>query len=127
MAQALGRLEEIWNEQVPLLSAYDPHYLRMALEARNMVLVAMFRLKSALARKESRQVLSEDYPDLDNKDWVRWVTLRREGEAIKVDTEEVPLERYRLKPKPERFLHPLWQAARDEGQIRIEKGQVIWV
>ncbi|MBM2832421.1 MAG: Succinate dehydrogenase flavoprotein subunit, partial [Dehalococcoidia bacterium] len=127
MIQALRRVEELWNEQVPRLCAYDFHYLRMALETRNMVLTAMFLLKSALAREESREMLREDYPDRDNKDWVRWVTLKKEGEEAKVGTEAVALERCRIKPEPERSLHPLWEVVKRQGQIRIENGQVAWV
>lgn len=126
MLRALERVEVIWKSEVPLLHAYDPHYLRMALEARNMVLIATFILKSALLRKESREAVREDYPYLDNAGWAKRITLRRQGAETVLVSEEMPWERYRLKPKPERVLHPLWQAAEKDGAIRIENAAVSW-
>lgn len=126
MEKALRKLEGIWENQVPLLCAYDLHYLRMALEARNMVLIAILKLKSAQFRKESRQVLREDYPFMDNQNWVSWVALKKEGGQMRVDAEGVSFEGYRLRPKPEKLLHPLWQAAQKAGAIRLENEEVSW-
>lgn len=40
----------------------------------------------------------EDYPDVDNADWLKWIILEdREGE-MDISTEDVPTERYPIKP-----------------------------
>lgn len=127
MARALKEVESIQNDQVPLLCAYDPHYLRMAIEARNLALVFQLMLKSCLFRQESRETLREDYPYIDNIDWLKWVTVRKEGEGVNIGAVEVPLERYKLKPRKEKDLHPIWQAAEKQGVIHIEGGRVKWV
>jgi len=127
LSKALQEVESIWSDQVPLLYAYDPHYLRMAHEASNIVLVARMMLKSALYRQESRVCLREDYPYLDNAGWVKLVTLKREGERMSLGEAPVSLERSKLKPQPEKLLHPLWQSAEKQGIIRIEEGSVKWV
>ena len=127
LAKALEEVEGIWHDQVPLLYAYDPHYLRMAHEASNIVLVAMMMLKSALERKESREALREDYPYLDNANWVKLVTVQKEGERMSIGAAPVSLERSKLQPAKEKSLNPLWQVAEKQGIIRIEEGKVRWV
>jgi succinate dehydrogenase/fumarate reductase flavoprotein subunit len=126
MERALQTVEDTRKNQVPLLCAYDPHYLRMALEARYMTLVAMLQLKSALFRRESRENLREDYPFIDNQNWLKWVTVRREGEEMKVGTEALPFERYPVKPGTGKALHPLWQRAEGMGIVSIDQGEVRW-
>lgn len=126
LLKALDRVESIWKDEVPLLKAYDPHYLRMAIEAANICQVGLLMLKSSLLRKESREVLREDYPYLDNADWLKLVTANRNGDDIKIGTVDVPLQRYKLKPKREKVLNPIWRVAEAEGQVRIEGGQVSW-
>ncbi|MDP2743751.1 MAG: FAD-dependent oxidoreductase [Dehalococcoidia bacterium] len=126
MERALRTVEEIWRDQAPLLCAYDPHYLRMAHEARYMTLVGMLQLRSALFRKESRENLREDYPLIDNESWLKWVTVRREGDGVKVGAEMLPVERYPVKPKPDKTLHPLWQRVEGMGIVKIEQGEVRW-
>ncbi|MBM2831903.1 MAG: Succinate dehydrogenase flavoprotein subunit [Dehalococcoidia bacterium] len=106
MERALKTVEEIWRDQAPLLCAYDPHYLRMA--------------------HEGRYNLREDYPLIDNESWLKWVTVRREGDGVKVGMEMLPFERYPVKPRPDKTLHPLWQRAADMGVVSIDGGQVRW-
>jgi hypothetical protein len=53
--------------------------------------------------------------------------MQQVGEEIKVSTEDVPLEKYRLRPEQPRRLHPMWQVAEGLGAIRIEKGEAVWV
>lgn len=78
LKKALEEVERIRDNQLPLLHAYDPHYLRMAHEAQNMVLCAEMWLRSVLERKESRgSILREDYPEVDNINWLKWITLKK--------------------------------------------------
>ncbi len=77
LQQSLDAICELRDEVVPLLKAYDPHYLRMGLEAANMVRCGELFLRAALARRESRgSHLREDYPAIDNENWLKWIILR---------------------------------------------------
>ena len=61
LEKALSEVERLRDEEVPLLHASDAHYLRLANEAKSMVLVAEMYLRSRLLRKESRDsCLRED-------------------------------------------------------------------
>ncbi|MDZ4246448.1 MAG: FAD-dependent oxidoreductase [Dehalococcoidia bacterium] len=127
LGKALEEIEQIRDDLVPKLHAYDPHYLRMANEARNMVQTAEIVLRSALARKESRGILREDYPYTDNTNWMKWVLARESGGKVTVETADMPLNRYPLKPPAGRVLHPLWQAAIKTGNARLVDDVIQWV
>lgn len=122
--KALKQVEEIALTQVPLIQAYDPHYLRTAHEARNMVLCTQMWLKSAINRKESRGlILREDYPETDNINWLKWITLEKGKKEMEIKTEDIPIQRYRLKPKKEKFLHPMWEIAKRRGINGYQKNR----
>ena len=124
---ALDRILEIKHEDAPLLQAYDPHYLRMAHEAANLVLVAEASLRSALFRKESRFAIREDYPYVDNRDWLQWTRVRKRGEVMEVGTRDVPIASYLYQPESQgRYLHPRWETVEKLGMVRIEKEAVKW-
>lgn len=73
LEKAIKEVERIRDEQVLLLYASDPHYLRLANETKTMVLVAEMYLRSRLLRKESRDgCLREDYPYTDNVNWLKY-------------------------------------------------------
>jgi len=105
---SLNRLMDIRDHVVPHLKAHDPHCLRMAVEAANMVTCGELFLRAALARTESRgSHLREDFPDTDNKGWLKWVILREEKGGITVSTRNIPIDRYPMKPPKERYTHPI--------------------
>ncbi len=113
---AITEIERIRDEEVPLLYATDAHYLRLANEVQSMVLVAEMFLKSRLLRKESRNTyLREDYPYTDDVNWLKNTRLRQEHGKMTFWTEDMPLDRYRLKPKQEMYLHPIFKAAKRKG------------
>jgi succinate dehydrogenase/fumarate reductase flavoprotein subunit len=116
LEKAIRELARIGDEEVPLLYASDAHYLRLANEVRSMVLVAEMFLKSRLLRKESRNTyLREDYPFTDNVNWLKNTRLRQENGKMELWTEDVPLDSQRIKPKLERYLHPIFEAAKKRG------------
>jgi len=100
-----------------LLYATDPHYLRLANEVKSMVLVAEMYLKSRILRKESRGqcMLREDYPYVDNIDWLKWTMLKQEEGKMKIWTGDCPVEGYKVKPKKERYLHEVFEVATKRG------------
>ncbi|MFC1980511.1 FAD-binding protein, partial [Chloroflexota bacterium] len=53
----------------------------------------------SLARTESRgSHFREDYQEQDDVNWLKWVIAKREDDDIKVWTESIPFDKYRLKP-----------------------------
>jgi succinate dehydrogenase/fumarate reductase flavoprotein subunit len=116
LEKAITEIERIRDEEVPMLYASDAHYLRLANEVQSIVLVSEMFLKSRLLRKESRNThLREDYPYTDNVNWLKNTRLKQEGGKMKFWTEDIPLESYRLKPKLERYLHPIFELAKGKG------------
>jgi succinate dehydrogenase/fumarate reductase flavoprotein subunit len=93
---------------VPLLKAYDPHYLRMAIEASNMVTCGELFLRAAITRTESRgSHLREDHPDIDNINWLRWIILKQHNGNTSVSAEEIPIETYPMRPGKKKYAHPV--------------------
>jgi len=127
--KALEEIEYIREYDAPKLCAYDPHYLRMAHEAANLVWVAEVSLRSAIFRKESRQALREDYPYIDNENWLKWTEVRNAGNGkMDITATDVPIDTYPFKPEiPGKALHLQWQLAEKAGIIKIENGEVKWV
>jgi succinate dehydrogenase/fumarate reductase flavoprotein subunit len=116
LEKAIGAIERIRDEELPLLYAFDAHYLRLAKEVQSMVLVAEMFLKSRLLREESRGTfLREDYPHTDNVNWLLNTRLKKENGKMKFWTEDIPIESYKLKPKKKRYLHPIFKAAKNRG------------
>ncbi len=108
MQEALDKMVRLRHEAVPHLKAYDPHYLRMAIEASNMVTCGELFLRAAITRRESRgSHLREDCPEIDNVDWLKWVILRGENGQIGVSTEDIPIGFYPMKPERKRYPHPV--------------------
>jgi succinate dehydrogenase/fumarate reductase flavoprotein subunit len=108
LQKALDRICQIRDDVVPYLKAYDPHYLRMAIEASNMVTSGELFLRAAIARKESRgSHLREDFPEMDNINWLKWIVLKQDNNHVTCTTEDIPIESYPLKPEREKTLHPV--------------------
>lgn len=81
----------------------DYHYLCTANEARSMVLAAEMHFRSAMLRKESRGwFIREDYPERDDENWLKYITIRLEDpnkkDVYTFETLDCPIETYPLKP-----------------------------
>lgn len=87
------------RQLVQNLKAVDFHDLLSCHEAEAMVLSAEMQLKGSLLRKESRGwFMREDYPKMDNANWLKWITVKDlDGEMI-FDTEDVPIDKWPIKP-----------------------------
>jgi succinate dehydrogenase / fumarate reductase flavoprotein subunit len=111
LRKGIEEVADLKADLLPVLKAYDPHYLRMALEAKNMLLCAECFLKAALAREESRgSHLREDFPFSENGHWLKWIILRQADEKLKLREEPIPLHRFPLKPSVDRVKHPIIEA-----------------
>jgi len=97
LEKALGRVLEI-KAKLPELCAKDWHYLSACNEVKSMVTSAEMFFRASIERKESRGwFMREDYPEMDNKKWLKWIIIQnRKGEMV-ISTEDVPIERYPIK------------------------------
>jgi succinate dehydrogenase/fumarate reductase flavoprotein subunit len=81
------------------MKAGDFHELLSCHEADAMVLSAEMQFRSAALRKESRGwFLREDYPETDNANWLKWIIVKRQGDEMTFTTEDVPYEKWPVKP-----------------------------
>jgi succinate dehydrogenase/fumarate reductase flavoprotein subunit len=52
-----------------------------------------------MMRKESRGWFTrEDYPQMDNQNWLKWITVKNENGEMVFGTEDVPYEKWAVKP-----------------------------
>ncbi|MFC2056683.1 FAD-dependent oxidoreductase [Chloroflexota bacterium] len=101
MQEALAKVEEV-KEKLPTLWAKDLHDLVKAHESASMALCAEMTYRPALMRRESRSTfLREDYPERDDQNWLKWIILQKEKEEMKLRTEPVPFDKYKVKPPKE--------------------------
>lgn len=95
---SLRKLEKI-KSMISKMKAEDFHDLLSCHEAEAMVLCAEMQFKAASMRKESRGwFLREDYPDMDNENWLKWIIVENEGGNMVLKTENVPIEEYDVQP-----------------------------
>ncbi len=92
LLEAEKELTKLKEENLPKLFGRKPHEVMEALEATNLLIVASLVVKAALARKESRGAHCRiDYPNQDDKNWLKHVVLTKRREKTKVDTRTVAM------------------------------------
>lgn len=81
------------------LKANDFHEVLSCHEAEAMVLCCEMQLKAASMRKESRGwFLREDFPLMDNENWLKWIIIKNEDGEMTLHTEDVPIDTYDVQP-----------------------------
>lgn len=91
----IGHLQPEINE----LKANDTHELAKCVDAQSMALCAEMFYRASLMRKESRGFhLREDYPAMDNANWLKWINLRNANGKMELYTEDIPFEKYPYQP-----------------------------
>jgi len=98
----LRKVEKAKNDLVDLW-ADDYHELSNCHEAEAMVLCAEMQFRAASMRKESRGwFLREDYPEMDNEDWLKYIIVQNVEGEMSFRTEDVPVERWQIKAPVQR-------------------------
>ena len=98
MEEALARVKDI-GKKLPSLAAADPHHLVACNEVRSMCHSAETFYVSSLARTESRGWhYREDYPERDDRNWLKWVIVKQKAGKPVVTTEPIPIDKYKFKP-----------------------------
>ena len=95
---ALTELNSL-DEKLTNLQAKDLHYLSKCHEVKSMAICAELTFRAALKRSESRGFhFREDFPERDDKNWLKWIVVKQNNGEMVVSTEPVPIEKYRYKP-----------------------------
>lgn len=94
---AFDKVEDLEKTYVPRLQADNAHDLRKAFEVVSMITVAKLILKSEFFRKESRcGVRKEEYPQMDNVNWLKWIYAFKQGDEIAIGAEDIPTPYYEV-------------------------------
>ena len=94
----LRKLEKV-KAMIPQMKADDFHYLLACHEAEAMVFSAEMHFRASSMRKESRGwFLREDYPQMDNANWLKWIVVENDNGEMKFTTEDVPIDTYQVQP-----------------------------
>jgi len=110
LEKGIKRMEEINHEKVQKLTADNPHQLAKVHGLRNMAEVLELMMRSHLYRRESRGgFVREDYPEMDNINWLKWIKIKQDGKTLNITDEPIPVDKYPLKPKAEKVLHPIFK------------------
>jgi succinate dehydrogenase/fumarate reductase flavoprotein subunit len=98
MKEALAIVREA-RDRLAGVGAADFHDLARYHSAESMALAAEFTFRSAMMREESRAGhFREDFPQKDDKNWFRWITIERRKDKPFLDTLPVPLNTYKFQP-----------------------------
>jgi succinate dehydrogenase / fumarate reductase flavoprotein subunit len=98
LEEALSKVNSV-KENLPDLKAKDLHYLSKCHEIKSMTLCAELTLKAALMRTESRGFhYREDYPERDDKNWLKWIILKKGDNKTELSTMPIPIAQYKVKP-----------------------------
>ena len=98
IAKALEQVEKALG-MVKDLKAVDFHDLISCHEAEAIAICAELLFRAAEMRKESRGwFLREDYPDMDNKNWLKWINIKQYNGETVFETENIPYEKWPVKP-----------------------------
>jgi succinate dehydrogenase / fumarate reductase flavoprotein subunit len=98
MKEALGIVKEA-REKLARVGAADFHDLARYHAAESMAMAAEFTFRAALLREESRAGhFREDFPQKDDKNWFKWITIQRKKDVPELATLPVPWKTYRFQP-----------------------------
>ncbi|NLL38035.1 MAG: FAD-binding protein [Clostridiales bacterium] len=88
------------KELAKTMKAVDFHDMLACHEAEAMVLSAEMHFRASVMRKESRGwFLREDYPEMDNKNWLKWIVVKNSDGEMKFYTEDVPYKKWPVQPQ----------------------------
>ena len=97
--EALGMVDKVIDDAAKTTADGDLHMLGLCHDATNMSTLAKLYFTVARERKESRGFhYREDYPHLDNLNWLKWSICQLvDGENV-LTWEDVPIDDYDVQP-----------------------------
>ena len=103
-AERMAEAEKLVDQAAELaknMKSVDLHDMLACNEAKAMVLSAKMHFTAAKMRKESRGwFLREDFPKMDNDNWLKWIIIKNVDGEMTTRTEDVPVERMIIRPRP---------------------------
>ena len=98
MKESLGIVQEA-RDKLAKVGAADFHDLARYHSAESMAAAAEFTYRAALMREESRVGhFREDFPQRDDKNWFKWITIQQQDGRPQLTTLPVPLDKFKIKP-----------------------------
>jgi succinate dehydrogenase / fumarate reductase, flavoprotein subunit len=95
LEEAIGKLKNV-QEKLKEGIAKDFHGLAKLVEADGMATSGEITFRAALKREESRGTHKrDDFPERDDKSWLKWITLEQVDGKMRLSEEPVPLNRYK--------------------------------
>ncbi len=106
------KVADIRNRLVPLMSASDPHDLAKVLGMRNFLQCMEISVLAAQRRTESRgNVLREDFPYMDNENWLKYTFAKMGGNGQpELFDEAIPEDADHRIPERKKVLHPFFRS-----------------
>lgn len=106
LRQVISELQEIRDNDVLKLEARDHHELAKVWGLAHYTQVLDATLRAYLYRTESRVAfIREDFPIIDNVNWVKMVVIRRDGDRLKLWDEPLPESFHMIPVRPTQNLH----------------------
>jgi len=106
LQDALDKLLEIRETEVSRLKARDYHELAKVWGLRQYCQVLEATLRAYLYRTESRVAfIREDFPVIDNINWIKMVVVQRHGKMLRLWDEPIPESFHVVPVRPTRNLH----------------------
>lgn len=101
LTKALNEFKALDEDAACLKSPDDVHELVKCVKIRNVVPLAQAGAMAARERRESRiEHYRDDYPLMDNINWLKWVIVKGVGDEMHVELEHIPLEKWKYRPEP---------------------------
>lgn len=103
---AVNKLLELREHEISRLHAHDTHELAKVWGLMHYAQVLEATLRAYLYRTESRVAfIREDYPVIDNVNWVKMVVVQKQGEALKLWDEPLPESFHVVPVRPTQHKH----------------------
>ncbi len=98
MKEALAKILAIQGK-LDTLVAKDYHELVRCFDAESMAVCAEMFYRASLMRTETRGFhYREDYPEMDNENWLKWIILKQVDQKMVLSTEDIPMDQYPYSP-----------------------------
>jgi len=100
LKEALNAVQEIRELEIPRLIARDYHELAKNIGLENAMVFPELLARCSLLRSESRgSHYREEYPERDDRNWLKWVIAKRSDDGANVWAVPVPFHEYPLRPE----------------------------
>ena len=108
----VNKVRDIRNRLAPLMKAADPHDLAKVLGMKNFLQCMEISVLAAQRRTESRgNVLREDFPYMDNENWLKYTFAKIGGNGQpELFDEPIPEDINHRIPKRTKVLHPFFRS-----------------